>query len=131
MQMLALRLEIAFQIGGLLSLHATVAAYNCTREAHQRDLASLDGCVRQSPLQGLVFQMPRAYSPIVRSLENLPELATFNIALRSPCLLVGVFAHESLIGFQISRQVRQVQVVVAFGQQRVDDRLEGIRARSS
>src|SRR5262245_51111254 len=32
---------------------------------------------------GFTCQMSEAYSPIVRSLENLPELATFRIALRA------------------------------------------------
>src|SRR5580700_4502239 len=33
--------------------------------------------------QGSAFQIPAAYSAIVRSLENLPEPATFKIALRT------------------------------------------------
>src|ERR1700757_888654 len=33
--------------------------------------------------QGFTSQMSAAYSAIVRSLENLPELATFRIALRA------------------------------------------------
>ena len=35
---------------------------------------------------GSTFQMSRAYSAMVRSLENFPELATFRIALRAHSL---------------------------------------------
>jgi hypothetical protein len=33
--------------------------------------------------QGFTFQMPAAYSAIVRSLENFPEAAMFKMALRA------------------------------------------------
>ena len=33
--------------------------------------------------QGFTFQMPDAYSAMVRSLENFPEEATFRMALRA------------------------------------------------
>jgi hypothetical protein len=32
--------------------------------------------------QGFTFQMPAAYSAMVRSLENFPEAAMFKMALR-------------------------------------------------
>jgi hypothetical protein len=35
---------------------------------------------------GPTFQMPAAYSAMVRSLENFPEAATFKIALRAQAL---------------------------------------------
>ena len=65
-----------------------------------------------------------AYSAMVRSLENFPEAATFRIALRGPGLGFAIQIHEPLIGLQVGLQVRQVQVVVAVGQQRVQDRGE-------
>src|SRR5262249_722742 len=39
--------------------------------------------VHQEARDGLGWQMSAAYSAIVRSLENFPELATFRMALRA------------------------------------------------
>src|SRR5215471_21221730 len=44
--------------------------------------------------QGLTCQMSAAYSAIVRSLENLPELATFRMAVRAHASGFAYRAHS-------------------------------------
>ena len=73
---------------------------------------------------GCTFQISAAYSAMVRSLENFPEAATFKIALLAQALGSPYRLHQTLIGLQVGLQVRQVQVVVAVGQERVQNRGE-------
>jgi hypothetical protein len=54
------------------------------RNGHRRSF--LSGDPFQDTGQGFAFQISVAYCAIVRSLENLPELATFKIALRAHAL---------------------------------------------
>ena len=72
-------------------------------------------------------QMLFAYSAMVRSLENLPDAAMFRIALRDQRFLVGVKLAQPRVRFAVALEVGQVQVVVAFAQQRVENRREHAR----
>ena len=54
------------------------------RNGHRRSFLSSDPF--QDTGQGFAFQISVAYCAIVRSLENFPEPATFNIALRAHAL---------------------------------------------
>src|SRR5208337_2995716 len=52
--------------------------------AHSRPATRRTQCVLHYGMgHGSAFQMSRAYSAMVRSLENFPELATFRMALRA------------------------------------------------
>src|SRR6266851_7702783 len=67
----------------------------------------------------LTCQMSAAYSAMVRSLENLPELATFRMALRahSSESAYSVTSRRSASRYEVN--VGQVHVVVAPGQEHV------------
>ena len=71
--------------------------------------------------------MPAAYSAMVRSLENLPEPATFKIALRAQASGSAYSSLSCWSALQVRGQVRQVHVVVATCQQRVAQRREDTR----
>ena len=60
----------------------------------------------------------------MRSLENLPETATFRIALRAQASGSAYNSTSSLVRLEIGLQIRQVHVVVALRQQRVAQRSE-------
>jgi hypothetical protein len=66
--------------------------------------------------------MSAPYSLIVRSLENLPEFATFKMAVRVPRTRIGIQLAQPLVRFEIGPEVRQVHVVVAACQQRFAQR---------
>ena len=80
--------------------------------------------VRYGTGQGFACQISAAYSAIVRSLENLPELATFRIALRAQPVRVGVELDQPPVRLEVGGEVGQVHVVVAVGQQGVAERIE-------
>ena len=64
--------------------HITRSLFACQRRKHRDPVLSLSGirsCYRIG--QGLACQISAAYSAIVRSLENCPELAMLRIALRA------------------------------------------------
>src|SRR6266849_5514815 len=71
--------------------------------------------------------MSAAYSVMVRSLENLPELATFRMALRahSSESAYSVTSRRSASRYEVN--VGQVHVVVAPGQEHVAQRGEHTR----
>ena len=58
---------------------------------------------------------------MVRSLENFPEAAMFRIALLAQALGSPYNSTSRLICLQVRLQVRQVQVMIAVGQERVQD----------
>ena len=60
---------------------------------------------------------------MVRSLENLPDAAMFRMALRDQFSWSRKAPRPTLAGFAIALEVREVQVVVAMAQQRVEDGL--------
>ena len=68
--------------------------------------------------------MSAAYSAIVRSLENFPELATFRMAFSRPCVRIGIQLRKSLVGLKVGRQIRQVHIEVPMGQEHVAQRIE-------
>ena len=68
---------------------------------------------------GSAFQMPAAYSAMVRSLENLPEAGHIQDRLARPGIRVGIQLGKPLVRLQVRVQVRQVHVVVPVRQQRV------------
>ena len=63
--------------------------------------------------------MSAAYSAMVRSLENLPELATLRIALRAQASGSWYRAPTFACVCGVGGQVGQVHVEIAVGQQRV------------
>ena len=76
---------------------------------------------------GFRCQMSAAYSAIVRSLENFPELATLRMAFRAQALGSAYNCAELASASQVRRQVGQVHVVVAVREQRLADRREDPR----
>ena len=56
--------------------------------------------------QGSAVQMSAAYSLIARSLENLPEQATFRTALRDQASGVGIQLADALLAFAYTKSDR-------------------------
>ena len=67
------------------------------------------------------------YSAIVRSLENLPEFATFRIALRAHAPGSAYNAPSCFLRLAVRSEVRQVHVVIAVRQKSIAHRSEDAR----
>jgi hypothetical protein len=59
--------------------------------------------------------MSPAYSAMVRSLENLPEPATFRTALRRPRIRVCVQRRHAPVDIQVRPEICEVHVAIAVG----------------
>ena len=62
---------------------------------------------------GFRFQISEAYCVIVRSLENFPDAATFNIAFRAQASCLPYNSISAWSCFEVGFQISQVHIVIA------------------